>query len=170
MRFLYLWHQWADFSKSLLLPYTKYGYRLRLRPKFLAHRISISEILPWDRKSYLTQAILPVCYIHWLYWNSCTWSSSNVIVMFKWRHHVQLDLGVFMDLWKLILKLKKQWWARKRIHYLCEGRIEKSVPRDHRLSSLGKARDAKRWPLGQIFLFYPHTHGRFLYYTSSFAG
>ena len=26
---------------------------------FLAHRIGISEILPWDRKSYLTHAILP---------------------------------------------------------------------------------------------------------------
>ena len=25
----------------------------------LAHRIRISEILPWDRKSYLTHAILP---------------------------------------------------------------------------------------------------------------
>ena len=24
-----------------------------------AHRISISDILPWDRKSYLTNAILP---------------------------------------------------------------------------------------------------------------
>ena len=31
----------------------------------------------------------------------------------------------------------------KRIHYSCEGRIEKSVPRDHRLTSLGKPRDAK---------------------------
>ena len=28
-------------------------------PDVLAHRIRISEILPWDRKSYLTQAILP---------------------------------------------------------------------------------------------------------------
>ena len=27
---------------------------------FLAHRIRISEILPWDRKSYLTHAILQV--------------------------------------------------------------------------------------------------------------
>ena len=29
------------------------------RGKILAHRISISEILPLDRKSYLTHAILP---------------------------------------------------------------------------------------------------------------
>ena len=53
----------------------------------LAHRIRISEILPWVRKSYLTQTILPrqsrEGYIHWLYWNSRTWSSSEVIVMFK---------------------------------------------------------------------------------------
>ena len=36
----------------------------------LAHRIRISEILPWDRNSYLTNAILPRLsregYIHWL--------------------------------------------------------------------------------------------------------
>ena len=30
----------------------------------------------------------------------------------------------------------------KSIHYSCEGVIEKSVPRDHRLSSLSKPRDA----------------------------
>ena len=61
--------------------------------EIFAHWIRISEILPWDRKSYLIQAILPrlscEAYIHWLYWNSQTWSSSDVIVMFEWRHHVQ---------------------------------------------------------------------------------
>ena len=36
----------------------------------------------------------------------------------------------FRSFWKLIYK--KQWLARKTIHYLCEGRIEKSVLRDHR--------------------------------------
>ena len=79
-----------------------------LRQIFLAYRIRISENLPWEKKSYLTQAILPRLsregYIHWLYWNSSTWSSSDVIVMFKWRHHVQLHLSVFIDFWKLILK------------------------------------------------------------------
>ena len=54
-------------------------------PFFLAHWIRISEILPWDRKSYLTHAILARLshdgYIHWLFWNSRTWSSSDVIVM-----------------------------------------------------------------------------------------
>ena len=56
-------------------------------PAFLAHRIRISEILPWNRKSYLTHAIFPrlsrVGYIHWLYWNFRTLSSSDVIVMLK---------------------------------------------------------------------------------------
>ena len=101
-------------------------------------------------------------FIHWLYWNSRSLSSSDVIVMLKWRHQVKLYLSVVRDFWKLISKLKKQWWARKRIHYSCEGRIEKSVPRDHRLSSLGKPRDAKRWSSGRIFLSFPHTHDRFL--------
>ena len=77
---------------------------------FLAHRIRISDILPWDRKSYLTQAILPMLsregYIHRLYWNSRTWLSSDVIVMLKWSHHVKLHLSVFRNFWKLILKYK----------------------------------------------------------------
>ena len=74
----------------------------------LAHRIRISEIIPWDRKSYLTHAILPRLsregYIHWLYWNSRILSSSDVIVMLMWRHHVELYLSVFRDFWKLISK------------------------------------------------------------------
>ena len=51
---------------------------------------------------------------------------------------------------------------RKGIDYSCEGRLEKSVPMDHRLSSIGKPNDAKRRSSGRIFLFYPHTHDRFL--------
>ena len=53
----------------------------------LAHLIRISEILPWDRKSYLSHVIIPRLshegYTHWLYWNSCTLSSSDIIVMLK---------------------------------------------------------------------------------------
>ena len=53
----------------------------------LAHWIRISDILPWDRKSYLTHVILPRLsregYTHWLYWNSCTWSSSDITAMLK---------------------------------------------------------------------------------------
>ena len=52
--------------------------------KFLVHRVRISEILPWDRKSYLTHAILPRLssegFIHWLYWILCIWSSNDVII------------------------------------------------------------------------------------------
>ena len=91
---------------------------------FLAHRIGISEILPWDRKSYLTHAISPRM-------------SSNV--MWNCILHIQGLLEAYFEINKL-----KQWWARKRTHYSCEGRIEKSVPWDHLLSSLGKPRDAKR--------------------------
>ena len=42
----------------------------------LAHRTRIIDNLPWNRKSYLTHAILPRLslegFIHWLYWNSRT--------------------------------------------------------------------------------------------------
>ena len=48
------------------------------------------------------------------------------------------------ELLKAYFKLKKTMVSKKRFHYLCEGGIEKSVPQDHRLSSLGKPRDAKR--------------------------
>ena len=41
--------------------------------------------------------------------------------------------------------------SKKIIHCSYEGRIEKSVPRDHRLSSLGKPRDAKRRSSGGFF-------------------
>ena len=40
---------------------------------------------------------------------------------------------------------------------------KESVPRNHRLSSLGKPRDAKRRSSEHIFLTYPHTYDRFLY-------
>ena len=55
------------------------------------------------------------------------------------------------------------WWARKRIHYSGESRIEKSIPLDHCLSSLCKPLGAKKWSSGQIFISYPHTHDRFIY-------
>ena len=46
--------------------------------------------------------------------------------------------------------------SKKRIHYCREDGIEKSVPHDHSLSSLGMPCDAKRKSLGHIFLFHPH--------------
>ena len=65
MRFWYVSHQPAATAQISLhintvspepsLPiYMKYGSRGSLRSKFLSHRIRISEILHWDRKSYLT--------------------------------------------------------------------------------------------------------------------
>ena len=43
--------------------------------------------------------------------------------------------------------MNKMWYLMvskiKKIHYSGESRIEKIVPRDHRLSSLGKPPDAK---------------------------
>ena len=53
-----------------------------MEKSILADWIGISEILPWDRKSYLTHPILPRLsgegYMHWLYWNSSTLSSIEV--------------------------------------------------------------------------------------------
>ena len=65
-------------------------------------------------------------------------------------------------------KIQKQWLARKRIHYSCDGRIEYFVPGDYRLSPLGKPHDAKR-SSGRIFLSYPHTHCGFLYYLNNYT-
>ena len=39
----------------------------------------------------------------------------------------------------------------KRIHYLCEGRLDKSIPRDHRLSSLDKPHDANQRSSDRFF-------------------
>ena len=143
-----------------------YDVFTHMRQFFLAHRIRLSEILPWDRKSYLIHAILPrlSCegFILWLYWNSSTWSSSDVIVMLKWCHHVKLHLSFSGTSGSLFWSNKKQWWARRIIHYSCEDRIEKSILWDHRLSSLSKPGDVKRWSSGWIFLSYHHTHDGFL--------
>ena len=68
---------------------------------------------------------------------------------------------MYLSLISLFKKNKKTVVSKKKNSHSCEGRMEKSVPRDHRLSSLGKPRDAKRRSSGRIF--YPHTHDRFLY-------
>ena len=57
--------------------------------------------------------------------------------------HNQGLLEAYFKINKYIDKLKKVV-SKKRIHYSCEGRIEKSVPWDYHLSSLGKPRDAKQ--------------------------
>ena len=75
----------------------------------------ISDILPLDRKSYLTHAILP---------RVVTWGLHTmlilklthmvVIVILNWRHCVKLHLSVFRDFWKFFLKLKKSLASKKK--------------------------------------------------------
>ena len=51
--------QSGAFGKVMIKAQTKDWTSSPTRYIFLAHRIRLSEILPWDRKSYLTHAILP---------------------------------------------------------------------------------------------------------------
>ena len=58
-------------------------------------------------------------------------------------------LSVFRIFWEIfpcLLQYKMRYLvvSKKKIHNSCEGGIEKSVPSDHRLSSIGKPRDANR--------------------------
>ena len=73
-------------------------------------------------------------------------SFREVIVMIKYGHHVasQRILDFLEAFFTFFFSLQK-------IHYSCE---EKSVPRDHLLSSLGKHRGANRRSSGRIFLFH----------------
>ena len=123
------------------------------RNVFLAHWIRTSEILPWDRNSDLTHTILPRLshegYIHWLYWNSRTnGSQMTSLLIVKVTSSSEIASKRIQGLLEAYSKIKKQWWARKRIHYSHECRIEKSVPCDHSLSSLCKPCNAKRWSSG----------------------
>ena len=92
--------------------------------------------------------------------------ASDVIVMLKWRHHAKSHLSVFRNFWEPFLNIKMRYLMvrKKIIHYLCQDGIEKSVPPDNQLSSLGKPRDANRWSSGRILLLHPQTHEIFLYY------
>ena len=54
--------------------------------------------------------------------------------------------------------------SKKKNSLVVGGREEKSVSRDHLLSSLGKPCDAKQRSSGWIFLSHSYTHERFLYY------
>ena len=76
----------------------------RISIRLLAHRIRISEILPWVRKSilsypcYLTQAFM--------------WGLNTLVVLelrhmvVKWRHS---HLGVLRNFWELFLKNKMRY-------------------------------------------------------------
>ena len=54
--------------------------------------------------------------------------------------------------------------SKNKNQLLVWGRDKKNDPRDHRFSSLGKPRDAKRWSSGRICLSYLYTHNVVLYY------
>ena len=54
-------------------------------------------------------------------------------------------LNVFRNFWEPFLSMNALLNSEQEIiHYLCEDWIEKSVPCDQYLSSLGKPRDAKQ--------------------------
>ena len=124
-------HQYCLFFYFFL--HTRYGY-LRFHPEI--------ENLILQRLSYRVSHVRAV---HWLYWNSRTWSSSDVIVILNWRHYIMSYHSVFRNFWEPLLNMKG-WYlmVSKKIYKSCEEGIDKSVPRDHRLSSLGKPSDAKR--------------------------
>ena len=88
-----------------------------LTSTFLAHQSKISDILSWVGKCILPRRENERTF-HCLYCNSCTWPSSDVIVMLKWRHHVTSQRT--QGLLEVYFKIKSQWRARKRIHYSWE--------------------------------------------------
>ena len=104
--------------------------------------------------SYLGCHIMTV---HWLYWNSWAWSSSDVIIMLKWRHHVMSHLNVFKNCLETFLNIKCdiKWWARRRTDQLYEDGIKIYIPQHHRLSSLCKPSLTKLWSSGHTFLAHP---------------
>ena len=109
---------------------------------------------------------------------------SSIAPLFKMGPRLKERIGSF---WELILSFKRSPAYCMEKHYFhnmyffhlmctffitnysCEDRIEQSVPREHRLWSLGTPRDAKRRPLGRIVLSYHHTHDSILYVYASYA-
>ena len=110
-----IWTLHSFSSSWVRLILTLWNLILRKDSYILEHQVRISEIY-LGIENLILPRLSRKGYIH------CC-SSSDFIVMFKWRHHVNLHRSVFRDFWKLILKLKKSW-ARKWIHYLCEGKID----------------------------------------------
>ena len=72
-------------------------------------------------------------------------SISDIIEMLKLCHNVASQrIQDFLEDFFMFFQYKMRYLvvSKKRIHYLCEDRIEKSVFCDHHLSSLGKPGDA----------------------------
>ena len=63
-------------------------------------------------------------------------------------------------MWYLLINKKKN-------PLFVEDGIEKSVPHDHYLSSLGKLLDDNMLSSGRIFLFHSHTHDEFIWSSMS---
>ena len=72
---------------------------------------------------------------------------------------ISTNLGFSGKLLHVLLnEMQFLWWARKRIHYLCEDRIEKFVPYEHCLPSQTKPRDANLWSWRWNFVSHTYTH------------
>ena len=105
--------------------------------------------------------------VHWLYWNSHTWSSGNLIVMLKWNHHIMSHLSIFRNFWEPFFK-HKMWYlmVSKKKNLLFVWGWDRIFCPSWSLFVITRQLpcDANRWSLGLIFLSHPHTHDRFLYY------
>ena len=62
------------------------------------------------------------------------------------------------------MKMRYLMVSKEKNPLFFEGGIEKSVPHDHRMSSLGKPRDSNWGSPGRIFLSHPRNHDRFFQY------
>ena len=117
----------------MLLLVTLWGPPSRKLAHFLllccSTKIRISGILSWFRKCYLTHVILSrECFAMVVLKLTHKWSSSNLIAMLKWRHHVLSHLSVFTNflelfkdkMWHVMVSKKMNplfvWgWDRKKL-------------------------------------------------------
>ena len=70
--------------------------------------------------------------------------TSDIIVMLKRCHYVMSHHSIIRNFWGPFLNMK-MWYLMlsKKIDYLCEDRIDKSVFRDHTFLLVGKPHNAK---------------------------
>ena len=122
-----------------------------LEANILAHRIRISEILPWDRKSYLTHAILSR-----LSSKVCTLIVLELTHMVVKRCHCYIKGMSSCE----IASQRIQGFLEAYFNIKNNGEQEKESGSPFVITR--QASDAKRWSWGRIFLSYPHTHDRFL--------
>ena len=100
--------------------------------------------------------------VHWLYWNSHTWSLSDVIVYPNRFPNVILHFSVLRDFWKLILKLNSMVSKKKNALFVWMWDIKIHPSGSPFVSTL-----ISSWCitaiLVMVFLSHSHTHYRFLY-------